>query len=82
MVVASMLLAAVFATGCGSAQEGPCFAPGEACGGGTCAQSAFCDASQTCTPKLNAGSACTDPKQCRSNQCTANLCAGVALACT
>jgi hypothetical protein len=77
-----MWLAALFATGCGPAPEGPCFAPGEACGGTNCAQSAFCDPSQACVPKLTEGSACTEARQCKSSQCTASKCTGVALSCT
>src|SRR5207253_9807093 len=79
------LLLLLLAASCGGdareGGEGPCFAPGEVCGSGTCSQHGFCDTAQQCQIKRPDGSPCTEAKQCTGNRCESGTCAGGAVVC-
>ena len=83
---AIVLILAMLAAACGGsqrqAQEGPCFAPGEACGAAFCSQAAYCDEVQRCASKLGDGLPCSEAKQCTGARCESGKCAGGPVVCT
>jgi hypothetical protein len=43
---------------------------------GQCAEGLYCDATDRCQAQKNAGEACTDDAECKSDDCTNSVCAG------
>jgi len=78
-----VLILLMLAAACGGsqAQEGPCFAPGEACGAAVCSQNGYCDQVQRCAVKLVDGAPCSEAKQCTGARCESGKCAGGPVVC-